>query len=152
VITHFTSSEAETEALARRLGDAARPGDVIALVGDLGVGKTTFVRGLATGLGIKESEVASPTFTIVAEYRGRLSLFHVDLYRLEPGGVDVAPLREYAYGPGVTAVEWFDRVPTGTLDAYLLVRIDYAESNRRLTFESHGERAAALLQALGDDA
>lgn len=151
-LTVLTASAAETEAVARRLGAAAEAGDVIALVGDLGAGKTAFVRGLAAGLGVGEGEVASPTFTMVAEHQGRVRLFHVDLYRLEPGGVDVLPLREIACGPGVTAIEWFDRLPAGALDAYLLVRIDYAAPGRRLSFEGHGKRAAALVRTLAGNA
>src|SRR6266436_7440983 len=95
----------ETEAIAARLGSAAVPGDVLGLVGDLGAGKTAFVRGLAVGLGVPRGDVASPTFTMVAEYRGRLPLFHIDLYRLTPAETDMLPLREYVYGGGITAIE-----------------------------------------------
>ena len=147
-MTITTTSEGETETLARRLGAAARPGDVVALVGELGAGKTAFVRGLAAGLGVGEGEVVSPTFTMVAEHRGRLPLYHIDLYRLDPGGSDLLPVREYAYGQGMTAIEWFDRLPPDALDAYLLVRIDYAKPGRRLTFEGRGTRAVALLATL----
>jgi tRNA threonylcarbamoyladenosine biosynthesis protein TsaE len=147
-----TASADETEALARRIGEAALPGDVIALVGELGAGKTAFVRGLAAGLGVGEGEVASPTFTMVAEYRGRLPLYHVDLYRLDPGDPDVLAIREYAFGSGVTAIEWADRLPAGALDAPLEVRIDYAEPGRRITFEGQGARATALLERLAGHA
>jgi tRNA threonylcarbamoyladenosine biosynthesis protein TsaE len=143
-----SASPEETEALAVRIGAAARPGDVIALTGELGAGKTAFVRGLAAGLGIPAGEVASPTFTMVAEYRGPVTLVHVDLYRLTPADVDVLALREYATDTAVTAVEWFERLPAGALDASLRVRIDYAEPGRLLTFEGHGERATRLLAAL----
>ena len=148
-MTILTASEDETEAVGRRVGIAAEAGDVITLVGELGAGKTAFVRGLASGLGVGAGEVASPTFTMVAEYRGRLPLYHLDLYRLDPGAVDVLSLREYAYGGGVTVIEWADRLPGGALDAYLLVRIDYAEPGRRLSFVGHGARPAALLATLG---
>ncbi len=137
-----------TEALGRRVGALAQAGDVIGLIGDLGAGKTVFVRGLAAGLGADPEAVASPTFIIVAEYRGRLPLHHVDLYRLEPSGVDLLSLREYCYGSGVTVIEWCDRLPAGALDAYLLVRIDYGSPGRRVTFEARGERAAALIASL----
>lgn len=138
----------ETEALAARLGAAACAGDVIALEGELGAGKTAFVRGLAAGLGIAPEEVASPTFTMVAEHAGRLPLVHIDLYRLAPGEADVGALREYASEAAVTAIEWFDRLASGALDACLRVRIDYAEPGRRLTVEGDGTRAARLLAAL----
>ncbi len=143
-----SASVEETEALARRVGAAACPGDVIALEGELGAGKTAFVRGLAAGLGIPSEEVASPTFTMVAEHRGRVPLVHVDLYRLAPGAADVAALREYAGADAVTAIEWFDHLAPGALDACLRVRLDYAHSGRRLTLEGSGARAARLLGAL----
>jgi tRNA threonylcarbamoyladenosine biosynthesis protein TsaE len=145
------STEA-TERLGEHLARGLVPGDAIGLVGDLGSGKTAFVRGLARGLGIPEGAVASPTFTMINEHRGRLPLYHVDLYRLEPGGADLLSLREYVYGDGVTAIEWFDRLPPGALDDYLLVRIDYAEPGRVLTIEGRGRRAAALVQAVAGDA
>lgn len=143
-----SASVEETESIARRLGAAARPGDVIALTGDLGAGKTAFVRGLAAGLGIDPENVASPTFTMVDEHAGQVPLVHVDLYRLEPGGADVGALREYAAPGAVTAIEWFERLPPGALDASLRVRIDYAEPGRRLVFEGRGDRAERLLNAL----
>jgi len=141
-----------TERLGEAVGAAAEAGDTIALVGDLGAGKTAFVRGLARGLGIAEGAVASPTFTMVAEHQGRLPLYHVDLYRLSPEGADLLSLREYVYGEGVTAIEWGDRLPAGALDDYLTVRIDYAPSGRILTVEGHGRRAAALVRVLVGDA
>jgi tRNA threonylcarbamoyladenosine biosynthesis protein TsaE len=143
-----SASPEQTEAIAACLGHVAAPGDVIALTGELGAGKTAFVRGLAAGLGVGPDEVASPTFMMAAEYHGRLTLFHLDLYRLAPAEADFGALREYAYGQGVTAIEWFDRLPPGALDASLTVRIDYAQPGRRLTFEGRGERALRLVQAL----
>jgi tRNA threonylcarbamoyladenosine biosynthesis protein TsaE len=147
-LTLATTSVEETEAVGERLGRRAAAGDVIALAGELGAGKTAFVRGLAAGLAVPPYLVASPTFTMIAEYTGRLPVFHIDLYRLAPGDADLLALREYVYGLGVTAIEWFDRLPPGALDAYLAVRIEYAEPGRRLTFEGHGSRAAALVAAL----
>jgi tRNA threonylcarbamoyladenosine biosynthesis protein TsaE len=145
----LTTDTAEgTEAIGFRLGRLAAAGDVIALSGELGAGKTAFVRGLAEGLQVPGHMVASPTFTMVAEYAGRLPVYHIDLYRLDPGGADLAALREYVYGPGVTAIEWFERLPHGALDAYLGVRIEYAAPGRRLVFEGVGPRAAALVAAL----
>jgi tRNA threonylcarbamoyladenosine biosynthesis protein TsaE len=147
-----TATVEETEAVGQRLGRLLAAGDVIALTGDLGAGKTAFVRGLAAGLDVPPHMVASPTFTMVAEYPGRLPLYHVDLYRLDPGGADIPALREYLYGPGVTAIEWCDRLPAGALDACLAVRIEYAEPGRRLYFEGLGPRAGDLVTALASGA
>jgi tRNA threonylcarbamoyladenosine biosynthesis protein TsaE len=147
-VVHTTHSEAETAAVGRSLAEALVPGSVVLLWGELGAGKTAFVRGLAAGLDVPAHMVASPTFTMVAEYGGRLPVFHIDLYRLEPGAADLYALREYVYGPGVTAIEWVERLPPRALDACLAVRIEYADPGRRLTFEGLGPRAEALVAAL----
>lgn len=106
-----TTSEAETRATARTLATTLRPGAVLLLLGDLGAGKTAFVRGLAEGLGIAEDAVSSPTFTLVQEYRGgRLPLYHADLYRLPEGvSLDDLGLDEVAED-GVLAIEWPERL------------------------------------------
>jgi tRNA threonylcarbamoyladenosine biosynthesis protein TsaE len=108
----FTSnSEAETRAVAARLSSELQPGAVLLLSGDLGTGKTAFVRGLAEGLGIDPDEVTSPTFTLVHEYRGgRLPLIHVDLYRLDRADLDEIGLDEDLAATGVVAVEWAERL------------------------------------------
>jgi len=147
-LTLAAESVDATEAIGRRVGRLARAGDVVALVGDLGAGKTAFVRGLAEGLDVPPDSVASPTFTMVAEHAGRVPLHHIDLYRLDVGSADLPVLDEYLYGTGVTAIEWADRLPEGALDACLTVRIEYAEPGRRLTFEGRGPRAASLVAAL----
>ncbi len=109
--TFISHSPAETEALGERLGRAAPRGLVIALSGDLGAGKTQFVRGLARGLGIS-NRVHSPTFTLVNEYGGgRLKLFHLDLYRLETAEqILSAGIEEYLSPDGVSVVEWAERL------------------------------------------
>jgi tRNA threonylcarbamoyladenosine biosynthesis protein TsaE len=111
-----TTSDAETEAVGAALASRLGPGSRVLLYGELGAGKTAFVRGLAAGLGIDPDEVSSPTFTLVQEYRGRLPLVHVDLYRLSPGDVDDLGLDALA-AEGVLAVEWAERLPrTGAGD------------------------------------
>ncbi len=107
-------SEDMTREIGRRLGEAARPGDVFALAGELGSGKTRFVQGLARGLCIDPDDVASPTFTMIAEHAGRLTLHHMDLYRMRShADLSTVGVEEYldARGPdaGVCAVEWADR-------------------------------------------
>jgi tRNA threonylcarbamoyladenosine biosynthesis protein TsaE len=128
-----THSELETAALGRELGATLSAGDVVLLVGDLGAGKTAFVRGLAEGLGVGGDEVSSPTFTLVQEYRsGRLPLFHVDLYRLnDPREIDDLGLDEIA-DDGVLAVEWAERLPRPPQRA-VRVAIEHAgETERRI--------------------
>ena len=131
-----TKSEAETQALARELAATLKAGDVILLAGDLGAGKTTFVRGLAEGLGIDPNEVSSPTFTLVHEYRGRdLTLFHADLYRLERAATDDLGLEEIGVRDGVLAIEWPDRL-SHSLSGSRLIRLEVVDdASRRITIE-----------------
>ena len=106
-----TASETETMALGEQLAAALRPGSVVLLHGDLGAGKTAFVRGMASGLGADAAAVSSPTFVLIQQYAGRLPLTHVDLYRLDNGAaIDDLGLEELA-GSGVMAVEWAERLP-----------------------------------------
>jgi tRNA threonylcarbamoyladenosine biosynthesis protein TsaE len=106
-----TRSEDDTADVARELAAALKAGDVILLSGNLGAGKTAFVRGLASGLGIDPEDVSSPTFTLVHEYRGgRLTLYHADLYRLERIATEDIGLEEMGVADGVLAIEWPDRL------------------------------------------
>jgi tRNA threonylcarbamoyladenosine biosynthesis protein TsaE len=108
VVTH---SDEETAALGARLARDLQPGAVIHLFGELGAGKTVFVRGLAQGLGLDPDEVSSPTFTLIQEYRGPITLYHVDLYRLE--GKEVPDLGLDALtADGILAIEWANRLPS----------------------------------------
>jgi tRNA threonylcarbamoyladenosine biosynthesis protein TsaE len=135
-----------TEAVGEALGRAARGGELIGLVGDLGAGKTCLVRGLARGLGIDAERVHSPSFTIVTEYAGgRLPLAHVDLYRLDAPVADPAFLREVLHGDGVAAVEWFDRLAPGTEDDTLIVTLGFTPQGRAIRLEAIGPGHEALL-------
>ena len=128
----LTDSQEGTEAAGERLGASLAPGAVVLLYGDLGAGKTAFVRGLARGLGADPAEVSSPTFTIVQEYRGRVTLYHVDLYRLEEKEVDDLGLDELVLGDGVVAIEWAERWRERP-DDVIEVRIEEAgEDTRRI--------------------
>jgi tRNA threonylcarbamoyladenosine biosynthesis protein TsaE len=110
VRTARSDSEDQTAALGQALGSTLRPGDVVLLYGDLGAGKTAFVRGLARGLGANPDEVSSPTFTLVQEYPGpAATLYHVDLYRLEGPEVDDLGLEDLVAGDGIVAIEWAER-------------------------------------------
>ena len=136
VRTVTTQSEEETAAVGRELASSLLPGDVVLLSGDLGAGKTAFVRGLAEGLGVSRDEVSSPTFTLIQEYRGgRLPLFHVDLYRIEdPREFDELGLDEIAED-GVLAIEWAERYPRPPAHAVRVSIAHAGESERRVVME-----------------
>jgi tRNA threonylcarbamoyladenosine biosynthesis protein TsaE len=132
VKTFVTNSEAETSAVGRELAETLTAGAIVLLRGDLGAGKTAFVRGLAEGLGIPPGDVTSPTFTLIQEHRGgRLRLYHVDLYRLRPSEVDDLGLDEMTLEGGVTAIEWPERLPRPMAGA-LLVQLEHGEGDQRL--------------------
>lgn len=111
VAKHQTHSPEETEKLAEKLALSLMPGDILALKGEIGSGKTTFVQGLARGLGVSAA-VNSPTFMLVNEFEGRVPLYHVDFYRVnsEQELVNLG-LEQYYFGRGVTVIEWADRFP-----------------------------------------
>lgn len=118
-----TTIPAETRALAERLAAVARPGDLLCLVGDLGAGKTQFAKGFAVGLGITDT-VNSPTFVLMAEYQGRLPLFHLDMYRLDDAADALAGgLLDERQAEGVVLVEWAERLgpalPVARLDVLI---------------------------------
>jgi tRNA threonylcarbamoyladenosine biosynthesis protein TsaE len=142
-----TNSPEETEGLGKDLASVLERGDVVALVGELGSGKTRFVQGIARGLDIT-GYVKSPSFTIVNVYDGarggRLPLYHIDLYRIGSGGeLDGLGLEEYIYGDGVSVIEWADRAFDMLPDGALVVRFVYkGETRRRIEFEK-GERKGA---------
>ena len=140
--TFISHSPAETEALGEQFGRAARRGQVIALSGDLGAGKTQFVRGLARGLE-SPARVHSPTFTLVNEYGGgRLKLFHLDLYRLETAAQIVsAGIEEFLQPDGVAVIEWAERIYDLRFAIYDLknVKIEIlSETERKIIYDDPG--------------
>jgi tRNA threonylcarbamoyladenosine biosynthesis protein TsaE len=128
-----THSEQDTFALGTKVAAGLKPGTFVLLHGDLGAGKTSFVRGMAAGLGADPDDVSSPTFVLIQHYKGRTPLIHVDLYRLESGAaVDDLGLEELASG-AVVAIEWAERLPR-PLDGSVTVRIeDLGGDARRIT-------------------
>lgn len=141
-----TSTEA-TMKIAAKLASLLQPGDVITLEGDLGVGKTTFTKGLAQGLGVNRM-VTSPTFTIVKEYEGRLPLYHMDVYRLEDSDEDIGFL-EYFNGTGVTVIEWAQFIeeflPSERLDVVIIYK---NEHTRELQFKANGDHYEEIIKKL----
>jgi tRNA threonylcarbamoyladenosine biosynthesis protein TsaE len=133
--TVTTNSEHETFALGERVAAALSPGTFVLLHGDLGAGKTAFVRGMAAGLGGSPDDVSSPTFVIIQHYKGRTPLVHVDLYRLDSAAaVDDLGLEELASG-AVVAIEWAERLPR-RLEGSMTVKIqDLGNDSRRITIE-----------------
>jgi tRNA threonylcarbamoyladenosine biosynthesis protein TsaE len=139
---------AETEAFGRRLGELLFPGVVLALVGQLGAGKTHLTRAIAEGLSVHNPlAVTSPTFVLIQEYAARLPIYHFDAYRLS-GDREFLELGadEYFHGDGVSVVEWADRVPGAMPAERLEVRIDVlGDTARRFTLEAFGDRYQQLL-------
>lgn len=147
-----TGSAPETQALAARLAGFLAPGDVIALAGDLGAGKTTFTQGLALGLGVT-APVTSPTFVLINRYRTAIgcALQHADCYRLQNAPLEMwdAGLGDLFAGDDIVVIEWADRIP-GLLPAdHLDILFEYLdEARRRLTLTAHGARWAEILTKL----
>ena len=134
-----------------RLGKLLEGGEIIALIGELGSGKTCFVRGVTRGLEVgKDAWIRSPSFTLINEYHGRLPIYHIDLYRIETRAqVEGLNLREYLYSDGVSLIEWFENLPSDEVDEYLELRMAYADGNRRqLTFRPHGRRYEEIVESL----
>ena len=140
--TFTTHSETETTAAGRRLAAALSTGSVVLLVGELGAGKTAFVRGLAEGLGVDPTDVSSPTFTLIQEYRGgRVPLLHVDLYRLnDPREIEDLGLDELGTTAAL-AIEWADRLPRVPPES-IHVTIEHADDDveRTVTIQRRHER------------
>lgn len=142
----FSHNEEELINWGQRLGSLLQEQDVLVLTGDLGAGKTTFTKGLAQGLGIKQM-IKSPTYTIVREYEGRLPLYHLDVYRIgeDPDSID---LDDFLFGEGVTVIEWGELLAESLPDDYLKLTLLKKEDGRELVFESQGRRSQELLEEL----
>ncbi len=141
----------ETRQWGERIGRGLRAGDVVALVGDLGTGKTTLTQGIAHGLDIDPSSVKSPSFVLMKEYRaGRVPLYHSDLYRLE-GFADVQRVgyEEYLESDGVAVIEWAEKLETILPVDHLRVELEHVnDQTRQLTIRAVGARYAPLVDAL----
>lgn len=146
-----TGSAAETAALGERLGRSITTPLVIALTGDLGSGKTAFVQGLASGLGVPaEYYVTSPTFTLINEYPGRIPLCHIDLYRLDSSGdLEDVGLDELLYDQAVIAIEWAEKLADNQLAEHLTMRFEIIDDDsRRITMIASGHNLTNLIKTL----
>ncbi|UXH42680.1 tRNA (adenosine(37)-N6)-threonylcarbamoyltransferase complex ATPase subunit type 1 TsaE [Rossellomorea vietnamensis] len=143
----MTNSPEETGHFAEKLAGLLKPGAVLTLEGDLGAGKTTFTKGLAKGLGVTKT-VNSPTFTIIKEYKGRLPLYHMDVYRLDDSFEDLG-FDEYFEGEGVTVIEWAhlikDQLPKELLSLSIYREGD---SKRRIVLKPYGNRYSELCKEI----
>ena len=147
----ITNSLDETRALGEKTGKHLEPGTVLALTGDLGSGKTTFVQGLAKGLDVPNNYyITSPTYTLINEYPGRYNLFHVDLYRIENyADLDDIGLYEILRGNGVVAIEWADKLPKNLLPEYLAIHIAIINNEaRKISMTAHGLRGENLIRKI----
>jgi tRNA threonylcarbamoyladenosine biosynthesis protein TsaE len=147
----LTRSARQTMSWGAKLGKLLQGGEIVALIGDLGTGKTCFVRGVAQGLDVgSDVWIRSPTFTLINEYHGRLPVYHIDLYRVETRSqLEGLNLREYLYSDGVSLIEWFEHLPLGEVDERLELRMAYANgAKRELMFTAHGERYETIIEAL----
>lgn len=148
--TIATSSLEETRRLGERLGRLLKNSDIICLHGELGAGKTSFTQGIAKGMDIARTFITSPTFVIANEYKGRLALYHIDLYRLNnTAEIEDIGLSEYLKGEGVTVIEWAEKaeglLSEERLSVYL---VNLGGDKRSLTFKAKGKRYEEIVQGL----
>jgi tRNA threonylcarbamoyladenosine biosynthesis protein TsaE len=129
----ITNSAKETMAIGEKLAKKLMPGDVVALSGNLGSGKTTFTKGIGRGLGIKDARhINSPTFVLIKEYKGKIPLYHLDLYRLDKvKDVENIAVEEYIYGEGITVIEWADKVRVLLPERCIWVKFKIKGENKR---------------------
>jgi tRNA threonylcarbamoyladenosine biosynthesis protein TsaE len=146
-----TRNTSGTIQIGKSIGSLLLPGDVVALVGELGTGKTQFIKGLAVGVGIgKPTYISSPSFTLINEYKGKIPFYHIDLFRLraEKEAEDLG-LEEYFQSGGITAIEWADRIPSLLPREMLWIQISYTgENTRSIEILGRGKRYEELINRL----
>jgi len=153
-ITYHSNSDHKTINVGRKLGELLREGDVIALIGRLGSGKTWFTKGLALGIEVSRNTiVTSPSFSLLNTYEGRCPLFHIDAYRLERlSDFLSAGLDEYFYKDGIVAMEWADRWPEILPDRTVRVELAIVDhSSRKIALSGHHRRAVEVLESVEEN-
>jgi tRNA threonylcarbamoyladenosine biosynthesis protein TsaE len=146
-----TRSASETIRLGKNIGSRLLPGDVVALVGELGTGKTQLIKGMATGIGVgKPTYISSPSFTLIHEYPGKIPFYHIDLFRLErEKEAEGLGLEDYFQGKGIAAIEWADKIPSFLPKEILLIRIAYTGIHTRsLEIIGKGKRYLNLIDQM----
>lgn len=144
----------ETIQFGKRLGQLLTGGDVLALTGDLGAGKTVLTRGIAFGLGIPMDQVSSPTFTLIQEYPGSIPLIHIDLYRLERPSELASLGLEECFTPGVIVIiEWAERFPQLLPSDHVAIHLDHGETEdiRLLSLSGTGSRSSRIVASIQQD-
>lgn len=149
IINTVSESPQETQQVGMQLGKLSQPGDVFLLVGGLGAGKTCLTQGIAWGLGI-EGYAASPSFVLINQYRGRLPLYHIDLYRLDSiEEVNELGLDDYLYGNGVCVVEWAEKAWAVLPRENLTVEMSFlSDTSRSITIKPNGKRYIEMISQL----
>ena len=148
-----SKSTSQTIRLGRNIGSRLRAGDVVALSGELGAGKTHFIKGLATGAGVgKSTYVSSPSFTLINEYPGKVPFYHIDLFRLESQKeAEGLGLEDYFQGEGITAIEWADKIPRLLPKEMVSIHIVYTGRNTRsIKIIGKGKRYEELINELSE--
>jgi tRNA threonylcarbamoyladenosine biosynthesis protein TsaE len=150
-LTMSLDSVKNTLEFGKRLGHTLKGGDVLALTGDLGAGKTLITRGIALGLGITAEQVTSPTFTLIQTYKGRIPVIHVDLYRLEdPSAILQLGLEDYFTPENIVIIEWADRLLQILPPDYLALHLEHSDTEtvRHLTIRGTGPRSTDVVRSL----
>ncbi len=140
-VSLISNSEEETKRCARRFAKKLKVGDIVFLQGELGSGKTTFAKGLAQAFKVPSKKVNSPTFVLMNYYKGKLPIYHFDLYRLEdPAAIDTLDFDDYFYGEGISLIEWPERLGEHKPEQYYLVEFQHkGEHQRRICISCHSK-------------
>ncbi len=147
----ISKSPEESAAIGKIIGEQACPGDVLALVGELGSGKTCMTQGIARGLQVPEGyQITSPTFTLINEYPGRIKLYHLDIYRLAgPADLSGMGYEEYFYGDGVVVIEWAEKIREILPEERIEIHLRYVdETSREIIIEGDAVKTGKIRNAL----